>query len=122
VLTVGLPVERHERLLKVDRLRDGGSVTAWIPWYFQASGRLSPTVSGEESRWILRDWRVWGALQSRGVTGGGNGIRAGFTLFSAGKQRVTKRWIRDPGYFCGKTPPFSCFRRGIGCLGRRVIF
>jgi len=38
VLTVGLPVERHERLLKVDRLRDADSLTAWFLCYFQASG------------------------------------------------------------------------------------
>jgi hypothetical protein len=39
-----------------------------------SSGVLSPAISGEESGRLLRDWRVWGALQSRGVTGGGESV------------------------------------------------
>ena len=45
---------------------------------------------------------MWGALQNRGVTGGGEGISAGVTLFPTGRQRVTGSWIEDPAGFCRK--------------------
>jgi hypothetical protein len=45
-----------------------------------------------------------GPLQICGVTGGGEGVVDGVTLFSAGRQRVTSRQIEDPAEFCRKTP------------------
>src|SRR6266699_5024772 len=64
---------------------------------------LSPAISCEESRRVLRDWRVWSALQICGVTGGGEGVVADLTLVSAVRQRVTTCRIQDPADFCRKT-------------------
>jgi hypothetical protein len=72
----GLPLDRHQRLLKDYRQRDHGDVTAQFPLRKTLQRRLSPAISCEESRWLLRNWRVRGALQIRGVTGGGEGISA----------------------------------------------
>ena len=46
---------------------------------------------------------MWGALQSRGVTGGGEGVVEGVTLFPQGRQRVTETGTKDPAFFRVKT-------------------
>jgi hypothetical protein len=90
-----LPVERWGRLPEVDRSRASGKVTARFSRDFQPSGRLSPAVPGEESRRVLRDWRVWGALQSRGVTGGGESVGASKPRVPTGSYTV--RGVQPPG-------------------------
>jgi hypothetical protein len=100
---VGVPLYRRQRLLEVDRSRPSEDVTAGFLWDFQPQGRLSPAISGEESRWLLRDWRVWGALQSRGVTRGGEGIGGMAPRVPAGNPPLSDEPDRDP----------ACFRRII---------
>ena len=102
-LQSGLPLDRRQRLPEVDRQSTGEDVTVGFLWDFQPSGRLSPAILSEESRWVLRDWRVWSSLQSRGVTNGSQGISAGTTLISVGRQRVNSWRIQDPADFCRKT-------------------
>jgi len=43
----GLLLNRHRRLLKVDRAMTRKGVGARFPWDFQSQGRLSPVVLGE---------------------------------------------------------------------------
>jgi len=98
----GLPPERRQRLLKVDRSRPTRKVNAEISWDFHASGVLSPAISGEESERVLRDRRVWGALQICGVTGGGEGVAGATARVPAGSQPVSGVLGRDPACFCRK--------------------
>jgi len=46
---------------------------------------------------------VRGDRQIRGVTRGAEGVASGVTLFSDGRQRVTRWRIQDPTDFCRKT-------------------
>ena len=66
---------------------------------------------------------MWGALQSRGVTGGGEGVVEGVTLFPPGRQRVKAGRIQDPADFCRKTPAVfgaEVYRKstGVSLLGK----
>ena len=79
------------------------AVTPEISWDFHSSGVLSPAISGEEPRRVLRDWRVWGALQICGVTGGGEGVVEATRRVSAGSHTVRGVLTQDPGCFCRKT-------------------
>ena len=56
------------------------------------------------------------ALQFCGVTGGGEGIVEGVTLFPAGRQRVAGCRIEDPADFCRKMP--DAF--GVEVRGKRT--
>src|SRR5262249_8593312 len=58
-----------------------------------------PAISREESRRVLRDWRVWGALQSRGVTGGGEGGVGGTARVPSGSHTVSGTLFEDPLWF-----------------------
>ena len=49
-----------------------------------------------------------GALQSRGVTSGREGVSVGVTLFPAGIQRVIGGRIEDPADFCRKIRAVFC--------------
>ena len=69
-------MDRRQRLPKFDRCGTAGDVTMQILGDFQPQGRLSPVVPREESERVLRRWRVWGSLQTRGVTGGREGVMA----------------------------------------------
>ena len=79
-------------------------VNAGFLWDFQPQGALSPAVPGEESERVLRHWRVWRALQTRGVTGGREGVVGGRPRVLAANQRVTGWPPRRSTYFRGKTP------------------
>jgi hypothetical protein len=104
VKSTGLPVERRRRLPEVDRAVAREDVTPGHPWDFHLPGVLSPAVSGEESRWVLRDWGVWSALQSRGVRGGGEGVVEGTARVPSGSHTVSSVLTRDPACFCRKIP------------------
>jgi hypothetical protein len=49
----GLPMERRQRLPKVDRAAARADLTRCQPWDFRLSGVLPPAVPGEESGWLL---------------------------------------------------------------------
>ena len=100
----GLPLDRRQRLPEVDRQSTGEDVTVGFLWDFHLPGLLSPTISGEESGWLLRDWRVWGALQSRGVTGGGEGVVGGTARVPAGSRAVSVVSAARPRVFLQKSP------------------
>jgi tripartite-type tricarboxylate transporter receptor subunit TctC len=51
----------------------------------------------------LRDWRVWGALQICGVTGGGEGVVEATPRVSVGSQVVRSVPDRNPAYFRSRT-------------------
>ena len=101
-LRPGLPLGQHLRLPEVDRQRTSDDVTPQCLWDFPPQGVLSPAISGEESERVLRDWRVWGALQSRGVTGGGEGVVEATPRVPARSQTVSGVLIQNPAWFCGK--------------------
>lgn len=42
--------------------RTAATVNAGIQEGFHRPGKLSPAVPREESGWVLRDWRMWGAI------------------------------------------------------------
>jgi len=69
-MAVGPPTDRRHRLPEVDRQRLAAAVDGGISWEIHSSGVLSPAVPREESERVLRDWRVWGSLETRGVTSG----------------------------------------------------
>ena len=100
---VGLPAIRSQRLPEVDRPAVGGAVIGWFTWQFHLQRRLSPAISGEESGWVLRDRRVWGALQNRGVTGEREGVADRTPRVPAVNPLVDDEPDRDP----------ACFRRNI---------
>jgi hypothetical protein len=96
----GLPAERRQRRLKVYWSTDVDDVTAQIPCDKSPHRGLSPAVPREESGRVLRHWRVWGALQSRGVTGGGEGVVEASPRVPAGSHAVSGAPPEDPAGFC----------------------
>ena len=80
---------------------------------------MPPAVPGEESERVLRHWRVWSSLQTRGVTGGGEGVVAGSSRVLACNQRVTRWPRRESAYFCRKMPAdfgVNVYRKSTGEL------
>jgi hypothetical protein len=75
----GLLPDRCRGRLKVDRQATNRAMTPGILCDLQPQSVLSPTVSGEESRWLLPDWRVRSAFQIRGVRNGAEGVVDGIT-------------------------------------------
>src|SRR2546425_12128696 len=55
---------------------------------------LSPAISCEESRRVLRDWRVWGPLQIRRVGAGREGTVDG-TLRVRSRSHSSRTWVRS---------------------------
>ena len=84
----------ESRLVCINRRCNGG-----VSVDFQPQGVISPAVPGEESRWLLRDWRVWCALQSRGVTGGREGVDGATPRVPAGSHTVSGVQTGEPPYF-----------------------
>ena len=81
--------------------------------------RLSPAVSREESKRVLRDRRLWSFLQTRGVTGGGEGVAVVTPRVFACNQRVTCWLGRRFTLFCRKTPAgfgVDVYRKSTGDL------
>jgi hypothetical protein len=89
----GLPTERRCGLLEVDRQRPTEVVSSGFLWNFRPQGVLSPAVSGEESRRVLRDWGMWGSLQSRGVTSGGEGLAFAVPCFLRRDRAIGTRSV-----------------------------
>src|SRR5208283_2020246 len=77
----GLPTDRRQRRVNVDRSRGHDDVTAQIPYDKSLYRGLSPAVSGEESKRVLRVRGLRSSLQTRGVTGGGRRRKSCLTLF-----------------------------------------
>ena len=98
----GLSVEQQQRLPKIDRTEFAGALNAQISWQSRPLGALSPAVPREESEWVLRDWRLRGSLQIRGVTSRGEGVAEATPRVPAGNQLVSGVFSQDPAWFCGK--------------------
>ena len=92
----------RRRLPKLDRTIANGDVTDGFPELFRLQRRLPPDVPREESQWLLRDRTVWGSLQTRGVTGGGEGVADGTPRVPSGNPLVSRVQDRDAAYFCRK--------------------
>ena len=63
---------------------------------------LSPAVPREESEWVLRDRGLRNSLQTRGVTGGGEGVVFAMPRVPTGSRVVSIGLPEDSTYFCRK--------------------
>ena len=89
----------------------------------QGAGKRKCLLFGRQQAIMTR---LWGALQSRGVTGGGEGVVAGVTLFSSGRQRVSSCRIQDPADFCRKMAAVfgaEVYRKstGVSSVGKYAV-
>ena len=76
---------------------------------------LSPAVPREESERVLRHWGLRSSLQTPRVTGGGEGVSVGLTLFPSGRRGVTNSmrvFLRENAMFFrrrGLPEVYRCF-------------